>query len=41
MQALIHLLEAIHKSEVCKGNFEDKYISLPIICGGIFDEPVQ
>lgn len=32
---LVDLLEVIHKSEVCKGNFEEKYTSLPNIRDGV------
>ena len=35
VQILMDLLEVVHKSEVCKGNFEDKYTTLPNIYDGI------
>ena len=28
---LMDLIEVVHKSETCKGNFENKYTSLPTI----------
>ena len=35
VQTLVDLLEVVDKSEVCKGNFEDKYTTLPNIRDGI------
>jgi len=34
-QRLIDLLAAVCKGEVCKGNFEEKYTSLPNIHNGV------
>lgn len=35
VQGLTSLLEAIHKGEICKGNYEDKYTSLLTIRDGV------
>ena len=31
----MNLIEAVHQSEICKGNYEDKYTSLPTIHGEV------
>ena len=35
VRGLIDLIEVVHKSETCKGNFDNKCTSLPTIHGGI------
>ena len=34
VQKFMDLLGSVHTSEVCKGNYEDKFISLPNIHDG-------